>query len=455
MQNAIERKGLISLRIVSGDNQFIDPYKTNVLITSSIKIPEGGNIPAVASGAHNPVCNMLPVNGLGTAWFKKIDVKLNGTTVSFDGNIYSHRAGIENRLSYPDRVKKGHLSMMGFDEELEAFDKINNGDLHWDDANPAEHAYPAILRRYLKGKASTNMYTIARIHSEIFEQLKLLPPNTVLDIDFDRHNSDFLLLTKHNNRNYILKMESCKLLTRLVDMDEEITAEIDSVSLSGRSMLYPVHRVKMMYYSCGANVVELSNLNLLTMEGNLLPHRIIVVMVREDAVHGNYNRDPFNYQHFNLAEFSLKVGSEQVPLLKLKCNMDDDSNDILRPLFSVLLAKHSLFSNKELGINPSNYRNGNVFLAWDLSQMPPGQSFEMTKEKPVSLILKLRRANNFVINVIVYSEYDSEIEMLNNRKVVCHEYAFKKSMQKVTEISLLHNQSVSSSNEYVPIATER
>ena len=97
------------------------------------------------------------------------------------------------------------------------------------------------------------------------------------------------------------------------------------------------------------------------MEGNLLPCRIIVVMVREDAVHGNYNRDPFNYQHFNLAEFSFKVSSEQVPLPKLKCNMDDDSNDILRSLFSALLANHSLFSNEELGINPSNYRNGNVF----------------------------------------------------------------------------------------------
>ena len=152
--------------------------------------------------------------------------------------MYSHRADIENRLSYPDTIKKGHLSMMDFDEEMEAFDEI---DIHWDDADPAEHAYPAILRRYLKGKASNNMYTIERIHSEIFEQLKLLPPNTVLDIDFDMHNSDFLLLTKHNNRNYILKMESCELLTRLVDMDEEITAEIDSVSISGRSMLYPVH----------------------------------------------------------------------------------------------------------------------------------------------------------------------------------------------------------------------
>ena len=56
------------------------------------------------------------------------------------------------------------------------------------------------------------------------------------------------------------------------------------------------------------------------------------------------------------------------------------------------------------------------FLAWDLSQMPPGQSFEMTQEKPVSLI--------FV-------------------------------MQKVKEISLPHYQSVSSSNEYAPVCNTK
>ena len=87
--------------------------------------------------------------------------------------------------------------------------------------------------------------------------------------------------------------------------------------------------------------------------------------------------------------------------------------------------------------------------------MPPGQSFEMTQEKPVLLILKLRRANNFVINVIVYSEYDSEIEMMNNRKVICHEYALKKHAKT---ISLAHyHQGVSSSKNEMnmpPFATQ-
>ena len=67
--NAIERKGIISFRIVSGDNQFIDPYNTYVLITSSIKSPEGNDIPPLHAGNHNNRCNVLPVNGLGTAWF--------------------------------------------------------------------------------------------------------------------------------------------------------------------------------------------------------------------------------------------------------------------------------------------------------------------------------------------------------------------------------------------------
>ena len=128
----------------------------------------------------------------------------------------------------------------------------------------------------------------------------------------------------------------------------------------------------------------------------------------------------------------------------------------LEPLFSVLLANHSLFSNEELGINPSNYRNRNVFLAWDLSQMPPGQSFEMTQENPMLLILKPRRANNFVINVIVYCEYNFEIEILNNSKVISHEYAFKKHACKKQQkspypiIKVCHSQMNIS-----PIITER
>ena len=87
------------------------------------------------------------------------------------------------------------------------------------------------------------------------------------------------------------------------------------------------------------------------------------------------------------------------------------------------MENHALFSNEELGIKPSNFKQRNVILGWDLSQSPPGQSFEMTQEMPLSLYLKLRAGHGFVTNVKVYCKYDLEIEILNNKKIICHEYA--------------------------------
>ena len=71
----------------------------------------------------------------------------------------------------------------------------------------------------------------------------------------------------------------------------------------------------------------------------------------------------------------------------------------------------------ELGYNVYTYNNRNVILGFDLSgsQTPPGESFEMTQEKTVELILKLANPQAFVINVLIYAEYDTEIEILNDR----------------------------------------
>ena len=78
----------------------------------------------------------------------------------------------------------------------------------------------------------------------------------------------------------------------------------------------------------------------------------------------------------------------------------------------------------------------------------------------MSLTIKLRRANNFVINIIAYSEYDSEVELMNNRKLFAMNM-LKKSMQKLNEISLAHtyHQGVSpqKKNEMnmAPFATQK
>ena len=98
-----------------------------------------------------------------------------------------------------------------------------------------------------------------------------MPPNSVLDIEFERNDANFLLLTKISNPNFTIQMESCQILSHIVEMDDQIKREIESVSMSGTTMLYPVRQVRMLYYSKGINTANLSNFYLLIGKGNLLP----------------------------------------------------------------------------------------------------------------------------------------------------------------------------------------
>ena len=44
-----------------------------------------------------------------------------------------------------------------------------------------------------------------------------------------------------------------------------------------------------------------------------LPDRVIAAMVRDDAFTGDYNRNPFNFQHFHLNYMAMTVNSQLVP----------------------------------------------------------------------------------------------------------------------------------------------
>ena len=426
-RSALEKQGTIPFRITSGLNQCIDPYNIYFFIECKITTKAGNDIPATrvpdggAAAVHNEGSEAILINGLGHALIKKIKVRLNGSDITFDGNMYSYRGDIECKLGYPGHTKK-FIDLCGFDEEDEnPFDNY---------ADAAALAYPtadvglssAIRRRYARGKGSKAMKFLSRIYTEICGQPKFLPPNSILDFEFERNDDNFLLMTKRPDKNFSLKVLDCKLLVKMCELDEEVTHDIERVSLT-KSSIYPVRRVRMMYYSNGVNVQDLSNFSLLTGETNELPRKIYVMMVRESSMHGDMNRDPFNYQSFGLSEFCLRVGGQEMPYPSLGCNVEE--RDVLFPLFSLLTATNTLFEENNIGINTRNYKTRNVILGFDLtgSQIPAGECFEMSDEKNIELILKLRAPVNHVVNVIVYAEYDAVIEIKPDRTVMCHNYA--------------------------------
>ena len=181
-------------------------------IESILKDGDGNNLATgapMADGDVNDESKVIPVSSLSHAWFNNVIVKINGTVIKLINNKYAYRGDLETRLSYSKKFKVGHLKMCSFDEEIEAFENVGAGDLQfWNMVrNVAMTRNHSLMRRFCASCNSKVIRMIGRIHSTIFEQSKVLPPLTHLEVTFERNKEDFLLLSKQANLSYGLPMQ--------------------------------------------------------------------------------------------------------------------------------------------------------------------------------------------------------------------------------------------------------
>ena len=81
--------------------------------------------------------------------------------------------------------------------------------------------------------------------------------------------------------------------------------------------------------------------------------------------------------------------------------------------------------DKELGITMETYGHRNVFFGLDLTTMgtPVGICFESSKSQNIKIEAHIREAKDFPIEMIMYAEYDAELEIQLGGKVVMHSNA--------------------------------
>ena len=102
-----------------------------------------------------------------------------------------------------------------------------------------------------------------------------------------------------------------------------------------------------------------------------------------------------------------------------------DEGKTVKPLYALLEAAGYCMTEQELGIHPSNYRRRNCIFGFDLtsSHTPPGMCFEPTEMQQLEVVAQLRTAKAYALEMIIYAEYDAEMELQPNKKVVMHDNA--------------------------------
>ena len=217
-------------------------------------------------------------------------------------------------------------------------------------------------------------------------------------------------------------MESCRLKARYITVDPEMAVEMSKITESGRPMIYPYRRVEMTYFTKPAGSSELTQNNLIK-EGNVLPRRIFAALVDQDAFHGHLDMDPFNYQPFKTNYIALRVGSQIKPYTEIRCYPGE--NEYGEALDALLETTHSLNDREDIGIDPDTYHARNFIIGFDLTptRSKQGESFELPQRKTVDLVWRLGESPTKTITMIVYAEYDAEIQIDAKRNVYKRDFA--------------------------------
>ena len=96
-----------------------------------------------------------------------------------------------------------------------------------------------------------------------------------------------------------------------------------------------------------------------------VPKYVIMVMVSNSAMSGEYKKNPYNFKFFNATYIDLTKDRKATPFPPFE--PDFANNDYLREYMSVFQSNGLLGKNCVLPINFDEYKSGYSHLQWNLS----------------------------------------------------------------------------------------
>ena len=169
------------------------------------------------------------------------------------------------------------------------------------------------------GEKSKIVELQGRIHSDVFNQEKLILNGVDLTLKLHRHKTLFCLLSGDTAPAYKITIVDTIFYVKKIEMTPSVFNAINAV-LNDKNAQYAITRStpKVFTVPRGQQSQHIDNAFL-----GEIPKRIAICMMDNDSYNENYKKNPFNFHHYNLTQIGVSVNGEEVPFKPLKLNFDD------------------------------------------------------------------------------------------------------------------------------------
>ena len=429
--------------LIAGTDEYIDLSKTILTVTGKITKKDGES-----KLDGNDESNVAPVNNFLHSLFRQVDVYLNGKQVTPAMGTYAYRSYIETLLNYDVSAKQSQFSSALYYKDTPGqMDKVG--------ALPAtktlNYKLPGVSDTTVGNNASTKYYVTGTgnqgfakrhqfikngnrfvlsgpIFADIFMTDRLLLNMMDLKVVLNRSSDAFSLMDLNDPAiEPKVQLTDVVLKVRKVKVDQSVSDGVERM-LKQTPALYPIRRVECKILTIPANQPNTRQDNIFS---GIIPNSVVVGLVHVDATTGEYDKNPYNFQHFGVTSVSLTANRQEIPfkLLTLKYSKDpngkiDPANDAeldFDEAYNILFSgTEKIYSNAGLNITREDYPGGYALYAFDLTpdMCKSADYFNTVQRGSLTLALTFETSKDHAIGMVCYGDFENIIRIDSERNAI-------------------------------------
>ena len=358
-----------------------------------------------------------PINNFGHSLFKKIELKigagLNRKLVEVGNSHYAYKAYLLNLLNFGNDAKSTWLQSSLFYKDTEGqFDNVETlsrknkkiklegveTETEIDVLEPVSSNIGFISRRNFFISSNGKINIIIPIHCDFMHTNRFLLNNIGMFFEFEKNKDNFLLMGEVDHK---VKIKKVNMLVRKCQIHQSVKmAHISALQIAPAK--YPIRQKKVtcIMIDTGSQEYDISSF------GHIIPSKIILGLVSDQAYNGSLNKNPFNFLPHCVTKVTLIIDNVSKVI-----EINQENNDFAEG-YHALVEGMNIYGGEGNDISISDYSKGNCLFFFNLNpDKGYCDQYNVIKSGSIQVKLEFSKEVSEKLRLIAFMEYDNQINI--------------------------------------------
>ena len=417
---SLQDSSAVDFYVAALTDEYLDLQGSRIYIKAQIVKGDGSRLAATDVVA--------PINDLLNGMWSNVELFLNDRLVAHSNGMHGYISIISHlihdsdeslqsersmRLIYkdtPNQMDVTEARLSNYQHKIPGYDVKRDGEDYVIIPENEVVGNQGLYQRYLHTSNSRLFEMMGPIRMDLFEQERYLPSGISVKLRFHRKKTSFALMSAGNR--YKVKIREMYLLMRKVRPSPGVLLG-HAEALAKMPAKFPITRkeCKEIAIPSGLRVFKKDNIFL-----GQLPKRVVIAMVDGDAASGAYEKNPYNFKHYNINYMQLLADGEPVRAQPLQPNISN--GDFLHCYETLYCGLNRLDGEKGSIIKRVDWDKGYSLVAFDLTpDMDAEDHYALIKHGNLRLDVEFAQPLTDTISILVYAEFDNVLEVTADRHV--------------------------------------